>query len=130
MAFAPGRKLSIPSIHASKTFHNQSLYTPLSSYLSNTRHIAQANVPHLLVFMSVNHFNSGIKVCQRFSHNGVLTAFCPAMNRFQNSILRICFLQPVPIATILVWVLPEADPVTNIQMQVVYLGNDPWKHPL
>lgn len=30
---------------------------------------------------------------------------------------------------VFVWILPEADPETGIQVQVVYLGGDPKKYP-
>lgn len=30
---------------------------------------------------------------------------------------------------VFVWILPEADPETGIQVQVVYVGGDPKKYP-
>lgn len=78
----------------------------------------------------MSHFNSGITACHDSSQNYLLIDFWPVNEviQFQSSILGIRFLCLVPIVILLVWLPPEANPVANTQMQVVYLESHPWQH--
>ena len=87
---------------------------------SNVRHAKLASISHLLVPTCVNM----LILLER--HTRVISLWCSYSllarewcDAVFNSILRICFLHSVSTRIILVWVPPEADPVTNIQMQIV-----------